>query len=1289
MSARLGSRFFLFLLWSLPFSLYAESRLVFPRLFFQQGRFSGIAIANPTSTEASITMTAYNPDGTLLSGDGVTNPRNDTIPAGSQYAPLATQIFNVPASIYDSATATTVWMEVTSPVDGLTGFFLDGNNSLDFLDGSDLSGTGADLIVPFIENAGGSTTEITLVNPDSAGPANVTVELVSEDGTLIRTHPVTLPARGALQGGVASLFPGVFDSVRTVRLHSDRPIASLAFVTRQPENSLVTVGARNAGSPVKVLYFPQLAQGADWSTYIGIANITFSQELVTLTAYQADGTLFAAPIVQNNPVALPVNAGGSIRVDAKTLFGFADAPLQVGWIKAEAGNPAITGYVEYGAGTNRALVAAQTTPLTRFLFSHQANTPPYYTGLAVLNPGSLIANVEVMSLSKIGQGLGKTKRVLKPRQREAVLIDQWIGGAAGAVYGTIFLKSDVPVIATQLFGTNSFTALSNVPPQEVPSAFDPIGAGSLKVTPTVAVVETGKAKTFTATGATVSAWKVNGVSSGSAQSGTVTGSGQYMAPAVAPAQHTQSLEAVTAEGDQSSAASVDIVQRETLTSALTLLTAVAYFQNLQRFFIAEQQVLSSAPSDGRSYVTIANTRISEVSPTGTGQSFYQMANDTVSKMVPFTDSGGNSHLLLAGIDSGTIYRLTLSSKALSTVATGLLQPNSMALDPVSGNLYVSEAGASRVTMIERSRFDTPSAAPLAMAESGSTVQALVVPSPRGIAFDPCTGALFVSTADGVLHQFLGNQDARIVTGLDTPGQVLVLQRQGFPSCYDAVTVFVAERSRVAQIDPRAGSIISFLDATQDVRDIGFFDKDSPFSRNGEESIIIGEGPIGLGLSRVLVVSVGTLYRIIPDDAPLSSGLEFYPAGALDGSTGSATRITYYDRTGDTFATALSRQAGVVIADISSISVYQIGDQNVISVTLTKPVVPASAGASNSLFGYIDLDTQKGTGAPSHADPYRSYRPGSAETDDYIDLSTGILYSSAAEPSGGRMAATGTPVGLYFFRNSFSAVFPVSVLDALKSRVNVTVGNRVEITDIAPESRYAFLNLPPITTRTVQFARASGAGPESESPVSINVILSSSSTQTVTVQYAVTGGTATGGGVDYTLPSGTLTFAPGETAKQVSLAVVNDTTVESGETVIVSLSSPAGATLGTASTYVFTIQDDDTQASPTVQFNTAASSGPESVGAVNLTVTLSSSPAQTVAVQYAATGGTAEGGGVDYTLTSGTLTFAPGRSSQTNQPGDRERHHCRIQRNSNSDAVEFPWSDTWLAGFVYLYHPGRR
>jgi hypothetical protein len=154
-----------------------------------------------------------------------------------------------------------------------------------------------------------------------------------------------------------------------------------------------------------------------------------------------------------------------------------------------------------------------------------------------------------------------------------------------------------------------------------------------------------------------------------------------------------------------------------------------------------------------------------------------------------------------------------------------------------------------------------------------------------------------------------------------------------------------------------------------------------------------------------------------------------------------------------------------------------------------------------------------------------------------------------------------------------------------------------------------------------------------------VSLSAAGTQTVTVQYATANGTAMAGS-DYTAASGTVTFAPGEVAKTVSVAVLGNTVIEPTETFVVNLSSPINATVGDGQG-VGTIIDNDAPPPPTVSIGdaTVTEGNASSVNGV-FTATLSAASGQTVTVQYATANGTATAGG-DYTATSGTLTFAPG------------------------------------------------
>jgi hypothetical protein len=160
-----------------------------------------------------------------------------------------------------------------------------------------------------------------------------------------------------------------------------------------------------------------------------------------------------------------------------------------------------------------------------------------------------------------------------------------------------------------------------------------------------------------------------------------------------------------------------------------------------------------------------------------------------------------------------------------------------------------------------------------------------------------------------------------------------------------------------------------------------------------------------------------------------------------------------------------------------------------------------------------------------------------------------------------------------------------------------------------------------------------------------VTLSAPRTQTVTVGYVTANGTATAP-ADYAASSGTVTFAPGVTTQSVSVALVPDTLVEANETFTVTLQSPVNATLGDASG-TGTISNDDAAPPPVPAVAVNDVSVVEGTGTAPsavFTVTLSAASAQTVTVGYLTANGTATAPS-DYAASSGTVTFAPGVTSQ--------------------------------------------
>jgi hypothetical protein len=157
-----------------------------------------------------------------------------------------------------------------------------------------------------------------------------------------------------------------------------------------------------------------------------------------------------------------------------------------------------------------------------------------------------------------------------------------------------------------------------------------------------------------------------------------------------------------------------------------------------------------------------------------------------------------------------------------------------------------------------------------------------------------------------------------------------------------------------------------------------------------------------------------------------------------------------------------------------------------------------------------------------------------------------------------------------------------------------------------------------------------------------VSLSSASTKAVSIAYATQDGTATVAGNDYVSAAGTLTFAPGQTTQTITVSVKGDTVNEADETFFVNLSNPVNATV-VRSQGVGTILNDDT---PGLSINDVSITE-RNAGTRNVvfTVTLAPVSGQTVTVAYATGDGTATVAGNDYLSASGTLTFAPGQTTQ--------------------------------------------
>ncbi|MEO7318696.1 MAG: Calx-beta domain-containing protein [Chthoniobacteraceae bacterium] len=169
--------------------------------------------------------------------------------------------------------------------------------------------------------------------------------------------------------------------------------------------------------------------------------------------------------------------------------------------------------------------------------------------------------------------------------------------------------------------------------------------------------------------------------------------------------------------------------------------------------------------------------------------------------------------------------------------------------------------------------------------------------------------------------------------------------------------------------------------------------------------------------------------------------------------------------------------------------------------------------------------------------------------------------------------------------------------------------------------------------TAGFAAVSGTGVESQSSTTIAVSLSRPQAGPVLVDYSATGGSATLG-ADYSLPSGTLIFAAGETVKMFTLSIIDDTLSELSETILISVTNPVGATLGANATYTYTIEDDDGAEITIVASDPIAGEFGDDIGVFTLTRTGSLVGTLTAGI---AVSGTADSG-VDFQALPASVAF---------------------------------------------------
>jgi hypothetical protein len=446
----------------------AALTLFYPRLVTSDGvngnpdtsEYTGIAAANLGATDASLTFTAYDIQGRLISGAGITNPATLPLPKGAQLPIVDTQVWGsgLPAA------KPVGWFTMDSTSPKVVGFFLVYNSTLAVLDGADVSAAKTDtFIFPEVEPNG--FTQIHVANPNTAA-ASVTFDLKTSDGSTKRTAARTLQPYGSVSERLSDMFSGeALDGTEYVSVRGNGGLVPFEYLGRIPYR-VQGLNGQGAMAGATTLYSPQYAVGGStWATSISVVNLEAVPGTVTFRLIGDNG----APIGISRSLAIA--AGGKIRVTDQEFFVKAGSTLAQGYVEIKSSGPRLGGSVVFGDQAGTAFSAA--LPLVGALqsdvvFSQVASNSTWYTGLALLNPGSIGASATIQIYDRTGQLLRSKVEAIEASGRKSMLLTQYFPDLYGAEISSGYIRvvSDKPLATFALFGAAN--VLSAVPPQIVP-----------------------------------------------------------------------------------------------------------------------------------------------------------------------------------------------------------------------------------------------------------------------------------------------------------------------------------------------------------------------------------------------------------------------------------------------------------------------------------------------------------------------------------------------------------------------------------------------------------------------------------------------------------------------------------------------------------------------------------------------------------------------------------------------------------------------------------------------------
>ena len=461
-------------------------QLFFPNYQGDERSFSGFAVSNRSPGALNLNFRTRDNDGLLQ--EFTLNPHSVRLDAGDQLALLGHEIFEIPSSTLQSG-----WVDVdVLPEEGfpstgppLGSFTLQGDLGLTMLDGGVArSKTVHESVLtrvyedPATFRGFSATTTLHISNPN-AESIDLLLTLVTQgfspaagpsSSGSSRGETRTLAAGGRLSESISQIFGDVGpidDGHVRVRVTSGRGVVASQSILVN-DSTLIELNAVS-GNGLASFFSAQMASGPNIFTNLKLINLAAFGRIARTTILSNDGT------PASDPMLFTLGPGETLQVDAATLLGRSntaeagagDETIE-GSLLVETNGKDIVGDVVFGDPENVEYAAGLTLQNQRFtkaIFSHVANTPGFFTGLALYNPGiAEQATITIEVFDSSGNPTGSGDLTLQPGTRVTGLLPDLAPGTENQAGGFILICATRAIAAQVLFGTGHLSLLAALPP---------------------------------------------------------------------------------------------------------------------------------------------------------------------------------------------------------------------------------------------------------------------------------------------------------------------------------------------------------------------------------------------------------------------------------------------------------------------------------------------------------------------------------------------------------------------------------------------------------------------------------------------------------------------------------------------------------------------------------------------------------------------------------------------------------------------------------------------------------